>query len=338
MYQKEDFESVVCDKTPSPARDEFCPEPKGEKSLSAARDRSVLHEPSSRSRSDAAIFSAKLCTRGFLELSRKMPPVYTKLRRRPSSALVKIDTRGQRMFKRQMRRFGGILGHSYVKNIGRYVEFLMEKEGLMDKVRQGKRRRNECTAEVMKLQWLFAGIRIEWAYLFQDDRWKSSVRIMLAARPETLVVNIGSNDLCNIIRKYPNTELNDLREVEELARTILVAARDWRDNHGVEVITFMSVLRRISGYPATERRFTKLMGRFNDEMRRGIDLEVGFVFKPVEGFDCRPDGTALTVEEWSRDGAHPGGERWDFEHPAFRKYYNEVRGALSATIPMLCEK
>ena len=78
------------------------------------------------------------------------------------------------------------------------------------------------------------------------------------------------------------------------------------------------------------------MGRFNDELHGGADRERGIYYEHVQGFDCHPDGSIMAVEDWAPDGAHPGG--YDFNSPAFNKYYQVVRGALTAAIPLYCER
>ncbi len=268
-----------------------------------------------------------------------MPPVYAKYRKPKRSYLVKIDTRKERMFKRDIPKFGAVVGHSFIKNIKRYVDSKMIERGIFDEVQSGVRRLNSSTAEMMELDILFAGMVLEWAYVFETDAWRRAMRIVLASRPEILVVNMGSNEICNIIRASPHDDSADLRHVENLVEDIGKAARAWRDDHGISVIVFMSVLKRKSGYPATLDRFVKMMGRFNDELHRLTDKEPNMHYKHVEGFDCWPDGSTLAVEDWAPDGAHPGWKKGDnFQSPAFQKFYQEVRSALTQSIPLLCER
>ncbi len=286
----------------------------------------------------AAIFCRQKSKSHFEKLA-DMPPIYAKYRKPKRSYLVKIDTRKHRMFKRDIPKFAAVVGHSFIKNVKRYVESKMVDRGIFHEVQSGARRLNSSTAEVMDLDILFAGIVLEWAYVFDTEEWKKAMRIVMASRPEILVVNIGSNEICNIIRASPGDDSADVQNVVDLVDSIGKAARGWRDDHGISVIVFMSVLQRTKGYPANFDRFKKLMGRFNDELHRLTDGERGMVYKHVEGFDCWPDGSPLAVEDWAPDGAHPGWRKGDnFESPAFQKFYQEVRSALTQSIPRLCER
>ena len=96
----------------------------------------------------------------------------------------------------------------------------------------------------------------------------------------------------------------------------------------------MSVLKREAKSENWQRRFIKNMGRFNDELNRYVDDEPRMEVKNVEGFDCRPDGTAMQVGEWSPDGSHPG---TNYSHPSFRKYLQEVRAAFFNSVPKITD-
>ena len=92
----------------------------------------------------------------------------------------------------------------------------------------------------------------------------------------------------------------------------------------------MSCLRRTAKKAEFEKRFTSMMGRFNDGINRFADYEPRIWVKNVEGFDCHEDGRAMKVEDWSPDGAHPG---TNIKHRSFRKYLGEVRAALYNAYP-----
>ena len=72
-----------------------------------------------------------------------------------------------------------------------------------------------------------------------------------------------------------------------------------------------------------------MMVWFNDELIRRTTPVHGLSVHNVTGFNCHPDGTAMSVEEWFMDGSHPGR---DFSHPSFNKYFQEVRSAMYRTI------
>ena len=234
------------------------------------------------------------------------------------------------MFKAAPRRCGALIGHSYVKNILRYVDSEFAKEGILEAIDSGEKSRGRNTARVMSLNELFYTVTIDWAYLFESPEWIDAIDMALSGQPEILVVNMASNDLCEILRKFPQTNEHDKPEATALANRMMTAAIDWRDNHGVQCTVFLSVLKRVAGTCRKAERFTKLMDTFNDTLRRRCDFAPGISFKPVEGFDCFPDGAPMAVEDWSNDGAHPGR---DFSHPSFVKYYQEVRAAFFGAIP-----
>ena len=81
----------------------------------------------------------------------KMPPIHSKYRKARPSYLVKIDTRKVRMFKRGIPKFGVVIGHSFIKNVKRYVEAKMAERNILDEVQSGARRLNSTTAEIMDL-------------------------------------------------------------------------------------------------------------------------------------------------------------------------------------------
>ena len=170
----------------------------------------------------------------------------------------------------------------------------------------------------MQLNELFFTVTIDWAYLFESPEWVHAVDMAMSGRPEILVVNMVSNDLCEVIRKFPHTNEHAKPETLALVNWMIKVAREWRDVNGVQCIIFLSVLRHGASTRRKEDRFTSMIGTFNDTMRRKCDFEQGISFKFVEGFDCFPDGAPMSVEDWSDDGAHP--ER-DFSHPSFVNYF-----------------
>ncbi len=261
-----------------------------------------------------------------------MPPVRRKYWRNRSSNIVTVNTRRQSFFQPTVRKFGAIIGHSFIKNVIEYVRDRLIVKGEWADVTSGRVWEAVKFAKELRLDNLFAAVSLQWAYLFEDDCWKKCIGLILAATPQILVVNIGSNDLCEIMRKAPNDKSGDKMAVESLVKRLIIAGCEWRDKHGVQVVVYMSVLRRTAHCTKRYDRFIRNMGRFNDEMNRYCDDEPGLVMKNVEGFDCHPDGTAMAVEDWSPDGAHPG-KKGDDE--SFHKYLQELRAALHNSVPRL---
>ena len=77
-----------------------------------------------------------------------------------------------------------------------------------------------------------------------------------------------------------------------------------------------------------------MMSWYNDEPNRQVRFKHGLSVKNVTGFECHPDGTVMTVEEWSPDGAHPGR---DFSHPSFNEFYQELRATMYGGITKLSD-
>ncbi len=261
-----------------------------------------------------------------------MPAIYSRPRRKKTSSLVQLSSQDPGITPGYSRKFGAVIGHSFVKNIKRYVRGRLAETGKWQRIQTDELWEPAQIPEVLRLDKLFAAVAIRWAYLFESPEWNWELGLILAASPQILCVNIGSNDICNIMRASPNDSSGDKRAISALVKRLVVAACEWRDGHNVNQIIFMSVLRRVSGYKATEYRFTRNMGWFNDELNRWIDFEPGMTVKNVKGFDCHPDGSAMRVEDWSPDGAHPG---TNFEHESFRKYLQEIHAALFSAVPKI---
>ncbi len=259
-----------------------------------------------------------------------MPPTRCKVRKLSRPALVKIDTRQHRMFRPMQKLTGGVIGHSFIKNIIRYVEREIHDRGWAAEIKAGKRGKGASTAEILELDWHYDLVFMQKSYWFGGDEWQTAVNIVLAGKTDVLLINIGSNDICDIIRNFHNSAGDRLR-VESLVTRIVQDGCKFRDVHGVRVVKFMSVLKRVARTRNNRDRFTKCMGYFNDELRRQCGRERGLYAVNVEGFACRPDGSAMEVEDWSPDGSHPG---IDFSHPSFQKYYQEVRGAMNEAVPL----
>ena len=215
-----------------------------------------------------------------------------------------MDTHSVRVFKKRSKKIAGVIGHSFIKRIKHHCTDSIKQMGFWQPYMEGRITRSLLDAHALQLDNLFSDIAVEWVYVFGTPEWRAAVNRMLEATPEIVVVNMGTNDLCNIIRTGTGNP-------QQLAADMVAEAKYWRAHHGVETVVFMSVLRREAGYVGTPYTFTKLMGRFNDELARMTEAEPGLWLHHVEGFDCRTDGTSMPVSEWSRDKSHLGGHKDD---------------------------
>ena len=131
------------------------------------------------------------------------------------------------MFKHMDKIVGVVVGHSFVKNVIKYIDRERHRCKMANCSESG------ATAEILDLSMQFSLIFMRWAYLFEDDHWNLALCIVLAGRPEVMVWNIGSNDICDIIRNFPDEEHNQ-DMVESLVMRVVNAAKKCRDENGVQ--------------------------------------------------------------------------------------------------------
>ena len=155
---------------------------------------------------------------------------------------------------------------------------------------------------------------------------------MLTGGVDALILDVGSNEMCEIIAKNYHAPARDKQFITDFVVHLISAACSWRDDQGVKDITFMTMLHMTHRTGGQNQRFTDAMSVFNTEMACRLDREPRISLRNHEGFDCREDGTAMPVHEWSPDGAHPGRR---INHESFQKYIRNIRAAFNAAYSRL---
>ena len=78
---------------------------------------------------------------------------------------------------------GAILGHSFIKNIKRYVHGEIRQRGKWQEVSSGEIWEPVITAEIMKLDDHYLSIDLQWAYTYACKEWKWAVQSIMAGSP-----------------------------------------------------------------------------------------------------------------------------------------------------------
>ena len=115
---------------------------------------------------------------------------------------------------------------------------------------------------IKNINRLYDAISISWAYLIDSDEWMDALRFVLSGNVHVLVVNIGSNELCQIIRETPKDSSRDLQKVDALVEYLIHAAIGWKSRGQAKVTVFVTIIKRtdlvmVCHIPA---RFHKIFG------------------------------------------------------------------------------
>ena len=207
-----------------------------------------------------------------------------------------------------------VIGHSFIKDIRDYMSWSARQDGFRPAIEHNMLWQGTYNANKMRLNDLYKYITFDWAYVFQSREMEDVFTRVANVKPQALVINTASNDICNIIK------FGDFGgDVDNLARAMRSRARRLRDELFIENIPFMSVIRRGKGFGDSQAVFEEEMEQFNETLTRLISHEPRMRVHKVCGF------TEKDPSEWAPDKLHPTRE-WDTE--VFDKYMQEIRATL----------
>ena len=133
-------------------------------------------------------------------------------------------------------------------------------------------------------------------------------------RPDLVIINCGSNDLCQ-----------ERCDVEQVARELMSYADYLRISFGVRLVMLMGVIWRTRCHGVSSFVFSARAAELNRRPRDMSENRRGVLYMNMRGF-WSPDGSSeLPVSAYSSDGIHPGP---DPTTHGFRKYRRNIRRCL----------
>ena len=132
------------------------------------------------------------------------------------------------MFKQDIGKFGALIGHSFIRNISRYCRDQITLKDRWTDIQLGRVTENELNAQILRVNDHYLSIDIEWVYLYDSPEWHDAVRYLLAMDRDTAIVNMGSNNLCEIIRATQD-DSEDAAKARNLAGKMITEAVHWQN-------------------------------------------------------------------------------------------------------------
>ncbi len=213
----------------------------------------------------------------FIVFCGKMPPVHSKHCRQQDRTprqgppqkrkwqSVKINTRENHMFKNSYTQTAMVVGHSYVKRVKCYTKRCAEEVGVQEAIQASYTWQEKYNVNHSKLGDLFHYIGFMWAYVLSSVQMARVMQCLEVCKPNILILNIGSNDICDIMAFGG--------DVEELVENMVQKGRHLRDNCNVGCITYMTCLRRVKGFLGSQDQFEDLMKTFNEKLVEKVSPE-----------------------------------------------------------------
>jgi hypothetical protein len=203
------------------------------------------------------------------------------------------------------RKFSAcVIGHSYVRRLG---------DALSSEVKHKEELCRE-TPRLLRVDFQFE--RIE--FFGHNGHLLSEMRQQVISagrtRPDLVIINCGSNDLCEI-----NCDLH------VIAKGIFSYANFLIISFGVKCVNIIGVLRRDRCRHISAQDFHKRSFALNGLLKSMAATEAKIIFTQMRGFWRTEDGEQLAVTTWSDDGIHPGRS---VNSRGFKKYRNNIRRAL----------
>ena len=176
-----------------------------------------------------------------------------------------------------------VIGHSFVR---RLRETIAHKAG-RDDVRAAPR--------ILRVDDTFEEIYVLGKSGYTLSEIRNDVFYAGDLRPDVVLINCGSNDLCDA-----------KCDVDAVANGLISFANLLRVSFTVSVVVIMGVVRRDRCRNVSPEMFEERAYRLNGLLQRRTSRMTGIIFEPMRGFWRCPDGVySLPVTAWSRDGIHP---------------------------------
>ena len=141
------------------------------------------------------------------------------------------------------------------------------------------------------------------------------------AHPDVLVIDIGTNDICD--REC---------DVRELVRRLMILAEYAQIGHGVRAVYFCNVLNRGRCREVSQSVFSDRKILFNDLMQESCESRDFVDFHKFSGFWKDSEGRPLEIKMWSADLIHPGPSP---KSHGFRKYRRSIRKCMLKAVAKL---
>ena len=225
-----------------------------------------------------------------------------------------MNTREIDMYVRQRRKTAMIIGHSFIKDLQAYLEWSAKEDGFKPAIDAGYLWQGSYNANKLRLNRRYHYIGTLWAYLWESPEMEYVLWKVKQIGPDTLLINIGSNEICEVLRNYAY-----YGDIGRFVDILVARARRLRDEGGVSNITFLTAIKRGASYPGTKVDFERHMTAFNSALCDKVSMERRMRIHKVIGF------TAPEPHHWSKDKMHP---MRDWESPACERYIREIRAGL----------
>ena len=195
-----------------------------------------------------------------------------------------------------------LIGHSFVR---RYAE---DRTG-------SSRPSPAIAASKMHVNELFSKVHVFGNDSFTIPQMRNNIHRAGALSLDCIVINTGSNDLCQ--RKC---------DIDDLVISLIDEAKFLLDS-GARHITLLGVASRTRCREVTVFTFNERAQHFNRSLREAAEMETGIEFMYMKGFWRDTGGAELPVSRWSDDGIHPAVSETKRE-AGMDKYHRLIRRCL----------
>ena len=225
-----------------------------------------------------------------------------------------VNTREIDMFVKRPRKVAMVIGHSFIKDLQAYLQWAAGVDGFQPAIEANYLWQGTFNANKLRLNIRYSYVGTLWAYLWESPQMEYVLWKVKKIAPDTVLINIGSNEICEVMRNYAYQG-----DIVKFVYILVARARRLIHEGQVSNITFMTFIKRGAGYPGRLSDFEWYMNAFNSALTDRVSYERRMRVHKVIGF------TELDPWQWAEDKMHP---LRDWESPAFDRYIREIRAAL----------
>lgn len=207
-----------------------------------------------------------------------------------------------------------IIGHSFVKRLNSCLS--TQANGARDVALEVPR--------ILRLNKLYNRIQLFGHNGYTVPQLRQQVLAAGRQSPDVVVINCGSNDICDVDCKP-----------EDIANALVAYANLLTDSFGVKRVVIVGVIRRERCRGITAEEFSRRAHELNGVLKAVLANDNKVKFCQLRGFWRTQGGEQLDVASYSRDGIHPGPS---YDSVGFMKYQNNVRRILVSSASQLLKK